>query len=70
MLLKFILNELVHEQQIFNNLFGWGILNWYLFYYLFVFSNREVYKIRVYYRIKIVFMDRYISKCIEVLLKS
>ena len=70
MLLKFILNELVHEQQIFNNLFGWRILNWYLFYYLFVFSNREVYKIRVYYRIEIVFMDRYISKCIEVLLKS
>ena len=70
MLLKFILYELVHEQQIFNNLFGWRILNWYLFYYLFVFSNREVYKIRVYYRIEIVFMDRYISKCIEVLLKS
>jgi hypothetical protein len=70
MLLKLILNELVHEQQIFNNLFGWRILNWYLFYYLFVFSNREVYEIRVYYRIEIVFMDRYISKCIEVLLKS
>ena len=69
-LFEIVLFELVHEQQFLDNLFGCRILDWHLFFYLFVFSNREVNEIRIYNRIKIVFMDGYISKCVEVLLKS